>query len=222
MRSHSALPAARRGGRDFLLRLGFTLGWALPCAAGSPQEPPADDLTTLSLEQLVELKVTTTSRQPERWWTAPYGVDVVTGDDIRRAGAQSLPDAIRLATGVHVGQPSARSWAVSVRGMNVLAANKISVFMDGRSLFAPFFSGVLWDVQDALVEDIDRIEVVRGPVGALWGAFAVNGLIQIITKSAWDTQGLLASAGMGTEDPGFFALRYGGTLGWDTAFRVYG
>jgi iron complex outermembrane recepter protein len=185
-------------------------------------EPQAADLTTLSLDQLTALEVTTASRQPERWWTAPNGIDVVTGDDIRRAGAQNLPDAIRLATGVHVGQPSARSWAISIRGMNVLAANKISVVMDGRSLFTPFFSGVLWDHQDTLLDDIDRIEVVRGPVGSLWGAFAVNGFIQILTRPAWDTQGLLATAGTGTEDPGFFALRYGGTLGRDTAFRVYG
>ena len=161
----------------------------------------------------MNLKVTTVSREPERWWSAPSGIDVVTGDDIRRSGALNLPDALRLATGVHVGQPSARSWAISIRGMNVLAANKISVVMDGRSLFTPFFSGVQWDAQDTLLEDIDRIEVVRGPVGALWGAFAVNGFIQILTKPAWDTQGWLATAGTGTEDPGFFGLRYGGKLG---------
>jgi iron complex outermembrane recepter protein len=215
-----------RGRRAHVLRVSLAIGGTLSSAVGwaqtSVQEPKAADLTTLSLDQLMELKVTTASRQPERWWSAPNGIDVVTGDDIRRAGAQSLPDAIRLATGVHVGQPSARSWAISIRGMNVLAANKISVVMDGRSLFTPFFSGVLWDAQDTLLEDIDRIEVVRGPVGALWGAFAVNGFIQILTKTAWDTQGLLASAGTGTEDPGFFALRYGGKLGEDTAFRVYG
>lgn len=198
------------------------LACVLPWAVGCLQNPQATDLTTLSLDQLTKLEVTTVSRQPERWWTAPNGIDVVTGDDIRRAAAQNLPDAIRLATGVHVGQSSARSWAVSIRGMNVLAANKISVVMDGRSLFTPFFSGVLWGSQDTLLEDIDRIEVVRGPVGALWGAFAVNGFIQILTKPAWDTQGLLVTAGTGTEDPGFFALRYGGKLGRDTAFRAYG
>jgi iron complex outermembrane recepter protein len=198
------------------------LACVLPSAVACLHDPQAGDLTTLSLDQLTNLEVTTTSRQPERWWSAPNGIDVVTGDDIRRAGVLNLPDAIRLATGVQVGQPSARSWAISIRGMDVLAANKISVVMDGRSLFTPFFSGVLWDHQDTLLEDIDRIEVVRGPVGALWGAFAVNGFIQILTKPAWDTQGLLASAGIGTEDPGFFALRYGGKLGRDTAFRVYG
>jgi iron complex outermembrane receptor protein len=191
---------------------------ATDATAPPPQE---GDLTSLSLEDLVNLKVTTVSRKPERWWSAASGVDVVTGDEIRRAGVLNLPDAIRLAAGVQVGQPSARSWAISIRGMDVLAANKISVVMDGRSLFTPFFSGVQWEVQDTLLDDVDRIEVVRGPVGALWGAFAVNGFIQILTKSAWDTQGLLASAGTGTEDPGFFALRYGGKLGQDTAYRAY-
>src|SRR5439155_19901715 len=141
-----------RGRRALVLRVSLELGCALSSAVGWAQtgapEPQTADLTTLSLDQLMELKVTTASRQPERWWSAPNGIDVVTGDDIRRAGAQNLPDAMRLATGVHVGQPSARSWAISIRGMNVLAANKISVVMDGRSLFTPFFSGVLWDAQD--------------------------------------------------------------------------
>jgi iron complex outermembrane receptor protein len=225
MVSQVDIKVRRRGGRAPVLRIGLTLGLALPTvgwAQTSAKEPRPADLTTLSLDELMDLKVTTASRKPERWWSAPNGIDVVTGDDIRRAAAKNLPDALRLATGVHVGQPSARSWAVSIRGMNVLAANKISVVMDGRSLFTPFFSGVQWDAQDTLLEDVDRIEVVRGPVGALWGAFAVNGLIQILTKTAWDTQGWLASAGTGTEDPGSFALRYGGKLGEDTAFRAYG
>jgi iron complex outermembrane receptor protein len=197
--------------------------FAAPCVAQA-MDPPTRvaDLTMLSLDELVNLKVTTVSRKPEPWWSAPSGVDVVTGEDIRRSGAQNIPDALRLATGVHVAQPSARSWAVSIRGMNVLAANKISVVMDGRSLFTPFFSGVQWDAQDVLLDDVDRIEVVRGPVGALWGSFAVNGFIQILTKPAWDTQGWLATAGTGTEDPGLFALRYGGRLGRETYYRVYG
>src|SRR5256712_13268507 len=184
----------RRGRRALVLRAAFLLAILPPVVACLQDRRPAD-LTTLSLDQLANLEVTTTSRQPERWWSAPNGIDTVTGDDIRRAGVLNLPDAIRLATGVQVGQPSARSWAISIRGMDVLAANKISVVMDGRSLFTPFFSGVQWDAQDNLLEDIDRIEVVRGPVGALWGAFAVNGFIQILTKPAWDTQGWLLSAG---------------------------
>src|SRR5258707_3096419 len=210
-----------RGRSTALAVLALLLGTGLVRADEAPATPGADDLTSLSLEDLVNLKVTTVSRKPERWWSAASGVDVVTSDEIRRAGVLNLPDAIRLAAGVQVGWPSARSWAISIRGMDVLAANKISVVMDGRSLFTPFFSGVQWDVQDTLLDDVDRIEVVRGPVGALWGAFAVNGFIQILTKSAWDTQGLLASAGTGSEDPGFFALRYGGKIGKDTAYRAY-
>jgi iron complex outermembrane receptor protein len=202
------------------------VGLSLMCSAfAGAQAPgaggPQSDLTALSLEQLMNVEVSTVSREPQRWWSAPSGVDVVSGEDIRRAGAQNLPDALRLATGVHVGQSSARSWAVSVRGMNVLAANKISVVMDGRSLFTPFFSGVQWDAQDTLLEDIDRIEVVRGPVGALWGAFAVNGFIQVLTKPAWETQGLLVSAATGNEDPGSFAMRYGGALPGEAFYRAY-
>ncbi|MDB6094098.1 MAG: TonB-dependent receptor plug [Verrucomicrobia bacterium] len=180
-----------------------------------------DRLRSLSIDELLNIEVSTLSRQQERWWNAAGAIDVVTNDDIRRSTAQNLPEAIRLATGVDVAQSSARSWAVSTRGFNVLAANKISVLMDGRSLFTPFFSGVQWDAQDAMLEDIDRIEVVRGPVGALWGSFAVNGFIQILTKSAADTQGSLVSVGAGSEDPGFFALRYGGKAGENTFYRVY-
>jgi iron complex outermembrane receptor protein len=208
--------------RTLVIGLGFAFHPAPSWAQTGAPSPPSADLTTLSLDELMNLKVTTVSRKPERLWSAPSGIDVVTDEDIRRAGVLNLPDALRLATGVHVGQPSKRSWAISIRGMNVLAANKISVVMDGRSLFTPFFSGVQWEAQDTLLEDIDRIEVVRGPVGALWGAFAVNGFIQILTRPATETQGWLASAGTGTEDPGFFALRYGGKLGRDAAFRVYG
>ena len=173
------------------------------------------------MEDLVSLDVSTVSRKEERWWSAPAGVDVVTGEEIRRAGVQNIEDALRLATGVDVAQSSAKSWAISLRGMDVLAANKISVVMDGRSLYTPFYSGVLWDQQDVMLEDVDRIEVVRGPVGALWGSYAVNGLIQILTKPAWDTQGWLVSAGAGTEDPGFVSLRYGGKIGENTFYRVY-
>jgi iron complex outermembrane receptor protein len=210
---------------QILVACGFAgvLAAALPTAVlGQVQATAAAaDLTALSLDELVNVKVSTASRKPEPWWMAATGVDVVTGDDIRRYGAESLPDALRLGTGVHVGQSSARSWAISLRGMNVLAANKISVVMDGRSLFTPLFSGVQWDAQDTLIEDIERIEVVRGPVGALWGAFAVNGFVQILTKPAGETQGWLLSAATGTEDPGRFGARYGARLGEHTFGRAY-
>jgi iron complex outermembrane recepter protein len=207
-----------------MVLLGLVWG-ALGNVNGQVEAPVASHsgpaLKKLSLEELMDIEVSTVSRKKEPWWAAPAGIDVVTAEDIRRAGAQNLPDALRLAAGVHVAQSSARGWAISIRGMNVLAANKISVVMDGRSLYTPFFSGVQWDAQDTLLEDIDRIEVVRGPVGALWGSYAVNGFIQILTKPAWDTPGWLISAGAGTEDPLFAALRYGGRIGPDTYYRVY-
>ncbi|MBI2512746.1 MAG: TonB-dependent receptor plug domain-containing protein [Opitutae bacterium] len=207
--------------------LGYRVFLLLAVVAGSsfasnaPEPRSLAQLKELSLEELLSLQVSTASRTDESWWKLPSGIDVVTADDIRRAGVLNLPDALRLATGVQVGQSSTRSWAVSVRGMGVLAGNKINVMMDGRSLFSPFFSGVLWDAQDTLLEDIDRIEVVRGPVGSLWGAFAVNGLIQILTKPASATQGWLASAGGGSEDPRFASFRYGGRFGEAVFYRVY-
>ncbi|MDB6128799.1 MAG: TonB-dependent receptor plug [Verrucomicrobia bacterium] len=180
-----------------------------------------ESLRKLSIEELLNVEVTTLSRKEERWWTAPGAIDVVTGEDIRRSTAQNLPEALRLASGLDMAQSSARSWAVSTRGFNVLAANKISVVMDGRSLFTPFFSGVEWDAQDVMLEDVERIEVVRGPVGALWGSFAVNGFVQILSKSAADTQGSLVSVATGTEDPGMVSVRYGGKAGPETYYRVY-
>lgn len=191
-------------------------------------EPSADgpisnlaSLKQLSLEDLMSIEVSTVSRKTESWWSAPGAIDVVTGEDIRRAGAMNIPDALRLATGVQVGQPNARDWGISTRGFTVLAANKMNVQMDGRTLYTPFFSGVIWDVQDTLMEDIDRIEVLRGPGGALWGAYAVNGFIQVLTKPAWQTQGYLASAAAGTEAPGAVSLRYGGKAGARTFYRAY-
>lgn len=196
---------------------------AFHVGAARAQTPPgsADRMKQLSLEELLSVEVTTISRKTEPWWTAPGAIEVLTTEELRRSTARNLPEALQLATGVDVAQSSARSWAVSTRGFNVLAANKISVLLDGRSLFTPFFSGVQWDAQDALLADVDRIEVVRGPVGALWGAFAVNGFVQIVTKPADDTQGWLVTGGAGTEDPGFLAVRYGGRLGRRTFYRVY-
>lgn len=166
------------------------------------------------------LEVSTVSRRTEPWWTAAGAIDTVTDEEMRRSGVQTLPEALRLATGVHVGQPNARGWAVAVRGFNVLSSNKINVQLDGRNLFTPFFSGVYWDAQDTVIEDIDRIEVFRGPAGALWGPYAVNGFIQIRTKPAWETQGLLTSVGVGTETR-FGTVRFGGQLSPSTFYRTY-
>ena len=190
-------------------------------AGGASSFVPALSLRQLSLEDLMQIEVSTVSRKAEAWWGAAGAIDVVTHEDIRRSGAMTIPDALRLAAGVHVGQANAREWAVAVRGFNVNAGNKLNVQMDGRSLFTPFFSGVLWDVQDTMMEDIARIEVMRGPAGALWGSYAVNGFVQILTKPAWETQGWLASAGSGTDTPVFGSFRYGGKLTDTSFYRVY-
>jgi iron complex outermembrane receptor protein len=193
-----------------------------------------EKLKQLSLEELMKQQVTMVSRRPEKWFAAPSAVQVITGEDIRRSGATSLPEALRLAPNLQVAQVDTTSWAITARGFNsaspvgtgtgfsVGVADKLLVLMDGRTLYSPLFAGVFWDVQDTLLEDIDRIEVISGPGGALWGANAVNGVINIVTKSAKDTQGVLVSGGGGIQPQDFTGLRYGGTLATNVYFRVYG
>ena len=197
----------------------------LVCNSVSGAEPPLGstaDLATMSLEQLLNIEVTSVSRRGEKLSTAPAAIHVITGDEIRRSGATSIPEALRLSPGLEVGQVDAHNWAVTSRGFNDLFANKLLVLMDGRSSYTPLFSGVRWDVQDTMLEDIERIEVVRGPGATLWGANAVNGVINVMTKSARDTQGTLVSAGGGTEESAMAAGRYGGHLGEHGFYRVYG
>ena len=207
-------------------RVGRLLGAAIAGACGWSAMARAEmgggaGLKQLTLEDLLSLQVTTMSRKSELWWAAPGAAEVLTSEDIRRTGAERLPDILRFATGMDVAQANAGHWAVSARGFNVLAANKLSVTIDGRSLFTPFFSGVLWDVQDTLIEDLDRVEVVRGPVGALWGAYAVNGVVQFITKPADATQGGLITSSVGTHGHVRAAMRYGGRINPTTFYRVY-
>jgi iron complex outermembrane receptor protein len=181
----------------------------------------ARDLTEFSLDELVNLKVTSVSKKPEKLSHAPAAIAVVTGEDIRRSGATTIAEALRLAPGLEVARVDSLTWAISSRGFNDLFANKLLVLMDGRSVYTPLFSGVYWDVQDTLLEDLDRIEVIRGPGAALWGANAVNGVINITTKSAKETQGGLVSGGGGTEERGFGAVRYGGQINDRAWYRVY-
>lgn len=180
------------------------------------------DLTSKSLEELMQIPVTTVSRREERLSQAPAAIHVITQDDIRRSGVTSIPEALRMAPGVHVAKVDAHSWAISSRGFNDTFANKLLVMIDGRSVYTPLFSGVFWDVQDTILEDIERIEVVRGPGASLWGANAVNGVINIITKKASETQGGLVTAGFGTEEQGFGSFRYGQKIKEDLYARVYG
>lgn len=177
-------------------------------------------LKRLPLEQLVDVEITSVSRHPEPLLKAASAIDVVTADDIRRYGATTLPDALRLATGLHVAQFDGHSWAISSRGFNTVTSNKMQVLMDGRSLYTPLYAGIFWDVQHTFMPDIEQIEVIRGPGATLWGANAVTGVINIRSKSAMDTQGWLTQLG-GGEDRGFAGARYGGQIGDSTYYRVY-
>jgi len=179
------------------------------------------DLTELDLEALMGLEVTSVSRRGERLMTAPAAVSVITGEDLRRSGHASLAEALRLVPGLHVGHVNANIWAVSARGFTGRFSNKLLVLMDGRSVYTPLFSGVFWDVQDAFLPDLDRIEVIRGPGATLWGANAVNGVINVISKSAKETQGGIFYGGGGLEERAFGGWRWGDRIDDHTFYRVY-
>jgi iron complex outermembrane receptor protein len=179
------------------------------------------DLTELSLEELANIQVTSVSRRAEPLRDAPASIFVITSEDIRRSGATSLAEALRLAPNLQVARIDAGQYAISARGFNGLAANKLLVLVDGRTIYTPLFSGVFWDQQDALIEDIERIEVISGPGATLWGANAVNGVINVITRLARDTHGALVSLGGGNRQQ-VAALRYGRALGDHGHFRLYG
>lgn len=201
------------------LRLGVVLpGFLLSnrvCAAEAPV------LTNLSFEQLSQIQITTAAKRPEALADTAAAVSVLTGEDIHRLGVTTLPDALRYVPGMDVAMSTASLFAVSARGFGGAYANQLLVMMDGRSIYDPTFGGVLWNAQDTLFEDIDRIEVVRGPGGALWGANAVNGVINILTKSAKETQGTLVSVGGGTFYEGGIAAREGFKISDKTFARVY-
>lgn len=180
------------------------------------------DLKKLSLEQLMDIEVTSVSKQPEKLLEAPAAIEVLTGEDIRRSGASSIPQALRLVNNLDVARKNSHEWVISARGFSSDVGNKLLVLSDGRTVYTPLFSGVFWDRQDYILDDIDRIEIVSGPGGALWGANAVNGVINILTKSAQDTQGLYLDAGGGTDPQTFADARYGGALTPTVSYRVYG
>ncbi len=184
----------------------------LLCLSQVPAQAAPNEPADLSLEDLLKVEVTTASRKTQQLNDTAAAVFVISRDDIQRAGAASIPELLRLAPGVSVGRIAANRYAVSVRGFNGRFANKLLVLMDGRSIYSPLFSGVLWEFEDTMMEDVERIEVIRGPGGALWGANAVNAVINIITRKSRDTTGAVAVVGASTTEPGFMAARYGGTL----------
>jgi iron complex outermembrane recepter protein len=203
---------------------------SLPAAPAAVKEPSGEPVATntdlsvlsgMSIEQLMSIKVSILGPS-EAVSQTPAAVSVVTQDDIKRSGARNIPEALRLVPGLDVAQLDSSEWAVSARGFNDQSANKLLVLQDGRSIYTPLFSGVFWDVQNTMMEDIDHIEVVRGPGATVWGANAVNGVINIITKRAEDTQGWLVSGGGGTLERAFADVRYGGKISNNAWYRVYG
>ena len=190
---------------------------ALPAAV----EPALQDLTAVSLEELSQIKVTSVARKQQSLMRVAAAVYVITAEDIRRSGATRIPEVLRLAPGLEVAQIDANQWAVSARGFNGRFANKLLVMIDGRTIYNTFFSGVYWDLQDVPMEEIERIEVVRGPGATIWGANAVNGVINIITKKASDSQGGMVQTGYGTQSGPQTTVRYGGAAPGGH-YRAYG
>ena len=191
-------------------------------ADGGTNLETATLLKLMSVEDLMNVSVTSVSKKSEKLGGTPAAIAVISQDDIRLSGVTTIPGALRMAPGVQVSRVDSHQWAVGVRGFNDTFAQKLLVLMDGRSIYTPLFSGVHWQAQDAILDDLDRIEVIRGPGASVWGANAVNGVISIVSKPAKETQGLLLSGGGGSSQLGLASARYGGELGENTHYRVYG
>ncbi|MGB5541084.1 MAG: TonB-dependent receptor [Gammaproteobacteria bacterium] len=181
-----------------------------------------EDLTDMSLEALMNIEITSVRKRPQKKSEAAAAVFVIKQADLHRWGVTNIPDALRRVPGLQVARIDANKWAITARGFNSRFANKLLVLIDGRSVYTPLFTGVYWDANEVMLEDVERIEVIRGPGGSLWGANAVNGVINIITRSAADTQGTLVAAGAGNEEDGFVSLRHGATTADGRNYRVYG
>jgi iron complex outermembrane receptor protein len=218
----AALPAAGRVGVSLVLT--FVGVFALTTiGSAQPVQPPQDsrDLRDLSLEELGAVKVTTVSKQPMDLWGAAAAITVITRDDIRRSGATTLPELLRQAPGVEVARIDASHWSIGIRGFGEPFSRSILVLLDGRNIYTPLFAGTYWPAYDTPLEDIERIEIVRGPGGSIWGGNSVNGVINIVTRRASDTLGTLASIGTGSIDHGTATVRYGGSNGTNLHYRVH-
>jgi len=206
------IPAVTRLGRAILVAI-FVVFFTACAFPAAPQTASPDSsnqgLKQLTLEQLGNIEVTTPSKQPTEVWQTPAAIYVITQDDIRRSGATSIPEALRLAPGVEVARIDSDHWAIGIRGFGSQFSKSVLVLIDGRIVYTPLFAGVYWAIQNYVLEDIDRIEVIRGPGGTIWGSNAVDGVINIITKSALNTEGVLVSALGGNIDQGMGSIRYG-------------
>ena len=192
-------------------------GFAAPQNEQSNGEP----LKQLSLAELGNVEVTTASKEPEKIWKTPAAIFVLTQEDIRRSGATTIPEVLRLAPGVEVARINSNQWSVNIRGLGSGFSKSVLVLIDGRSVYTPLYAGVYWDVQNVLLEDVERIEVIRGPGGTIWGSNAVNGVINIITKNAKDTRGTFASTTGGNVDQNDSGVRYGRAHGNNLNYRAY-
>ena len=211
-------PALRPRGRQRAMITALLVAvWAMP---GPAQQPAKDDLTQINLEQLLNIQVTSVSKKEQKLSNAAAAVFVITQEDIRRSAAQNVPDLLRMVPGVDVAQIDANVWAVTIRGFNSRYSNKVLVLVDGRSVYTPTFSGVYWDQLEMPLEDIDRIEVIRGPGGTVWGANAVNGVINIITKPAKAAKGGFATASVSSDGESHNVMRYGGAAGSTGNYRA--
>jgi iron complex outermembrane receptor protein len=193
-------------------------------AIGSPaaaQSVPPVSLRDLSLEALGNLEVLSVTKQTTEIWHTPAAMSVITREDIRRSGARSIPQVLRLAPGVEVERIDASHWSIGIRGFGDQFSKSVLVLIDGRNTYSPLFAGTFWPAYDILLEDVERIEVIRGPGGTIWGGNAVNGVINIVTRHTADTRGTLALFGTGTDDPGTAAVRRGGGNGAGLDYRVY-
>jgi iron complex outermembrane receptor protein len=212
--------------RLVMLAVALFLGAVRGAEASPPpvaSQGPSDsrNLTELSPDELMRIEVTSVSKKPETRWRTPAAVSVVTRDDIRRSGVTTLVDALRLVPGVQVARIDSNKWAVGVRGFASSLTRSVLVMIDGRSVYTPLFAGTYWEMQDVLLEDVERIEVIRGPGGSLWGANAVNGVINVITRSSRETRGAYATVGAGTQERAQIGVRYGGASGERLTYRVY-
>jgi len=179
------------------------------------------DLTRMSIEELMNLEVMSPAKKEQGMFGAGAAISVLTAEDLRRSGVTSIPEALRLLPGVHAGRVNGSKWAISVRGFNDLFANKLLVLVDGRTVYTPIFSGVFWESQEVMLGDVERVEVIRGPGGTLWGANAVNGVINVLTRSAEETQGGVVQVGAGSHERGGGSARFGGKLGDRGYYRLY-
>jgi iron complex outermembrane receptor protein len=205
----------------FLARVGVALALGFGVPFSSPAQAPRD-LTQLSLEDLMDVQVTSVSKREQKVSKAGAAIYVIDQDDIRQSGSTSIPDLLRMVPGVHVAQINSHTWAISIRGFTDKYGDKVLVMIDGRSVYSPLSSGVNWDQQDVPLEDIERIEVIRGPGGTVWGANAVNGVINIITKNAKATPGGLITADAGSQAAVQGLIQYGGQIGGKGDYRVFG